>query len=152
LDVHTRQQRSHNMAAIKSNWTKPEKEVAAWLKNQRILFESHVSSLPGTPDFVFPGDKVALLIHGCFWHGHDCPLFVWPKTRQKFWSAKIMGNRIRDTKVRGELRDLGWKVEVIWECQLKANADHWLLRFVDRFGLEATIAKRSFYLQPLFQN
>ena len=74
-------------------------------------------------DLVFRSAKVAVFIHGCFWHGHQCSLFRWPKTNYEFWIRKILGNRKRDARACRELRKLGWKPVVVWECRIRKAAD-----------------------------
>ena len=84
-------------------------------------YNLHARSLPGKPDLVFPSRKAAIFIHGCFWHGHNCPLFKWPSTRAEWWRAKIKGNRARDQAVREQLAGMGWRQLRIWECALKGR-------------------------------
>jgi DNA mismatch endonuclease (patch repair protein) len=81
-------------------------------------FRLHRKDLPGKPDIVLPRDRTAVLVHGCFWHGHeDCPIARVPKTQTDFWTEKFAKNRARDLKVKSELESLGWRVVVIWECE-----------------------------------
>jgi DNA mismatch endonuclease (patch repair protein) len=87
-----------------------------------LRFRLHVRDLPGRPDMVFPRYRAAVFVHGCFWHGHDCPLFKVPETRRDFWSAKIAGNRARDSRNRDALVREGWRVLTVWECALKGSA------------------------------
>ena len=84
-------------------------------------YRLHVGSLPGRPDLVFPSRKAAIFVHGCFWHGHDCPLFKWPSTRADWWRAKIEGNRARDKVVREQIASMGWRQLRVWECALKGR-------------------------------
>ena len=84
-----------------------------------LRFRLHASTLPGRPDIVLPRYRAALLIHGCFWHGHDCLLFRMPVTRREFWANKIAGNRARDERTTAALKEAGWRVLTIWECSLK---------------------------------
>jgi DNA mismatch endonuclease (patch repair protein) len=85
-------------------------------------FRLHRKDLPGRPDLVFPRYRAAVLVNGCFWHGHDCPLFKLPETRRDFWAAKIEGNRARDGRNVASLAAAGWRVLVAWECALKGTA------------------------------
>ena len=107
------------MAGIKGKDTKPELLVRRGLHALGFRFVLHDRRLPGKPDMVLPRWRAAVFVHGCFWHGHDCPLFRWPGTRQDFWRQKIGRNRGRDAEVEGELDDAGWRVLKIWECSLK---------------------------------
>lgn len=106
------------MAAIRATNTGPERAVAAALKRIRIAFRRHAAGLPGRPDFVMPRRRIALLVHGCFWHRHRrCDLAYTPKTRTQFWTAKFTANVERDRRVRRELRKQAWRVVEVWECQ-----------------------------------
>jgi len=84
-----------------------------------LRYRLHVSGLPGRPDIVLPRYHAVLLIHGCFWHGHDCVLFKMPPTRREFWAKKIAGNRARDKRSAAALKRAGWRVLTVWECSLK---------------------------------
>ncbi|OWY22735.1 very short patch repair endonuclease [Sphingobacteriales bacterium UPWRP_1] len=119
-DVHDKLTRSYNMSQIKSKNTKPEIFVRKFLFANGYRFKLHESKLPGTPDIVLPKYRTVIFIHGCFWHGHDnCPFFVMPKTRTKFWFDKIQSNKNRDEKNLLALRNEGWNVLSIFECELK---------------------------------
>ncbi len=121
--------RRRTMSRIRSRNTKPEQLVRKGLHARGLRFRLHRRDLPGTPDLVLPRYRVALFVHGCFWHGHGaedseaCQLFRWPKTRSEFWRQKIVGNRARDARVQAKLQASGWRVAVIWECQLRCNPD-----------------------------
>jgi DNA mismatch endonuclease (patch repair protein) len=120
-DVHSPELRSKNMRAIRHKNTSPELLIRRLLFAKGFRFRLHVSSLPGAPDIVLPKHRVAIFVHGCFWHGHDCYLFKLPKTRTDFWKAKIGGNRERDTRNEAALLDAGWRVLSVWECALKGR-------------------------------
>lgn len=120
MDVHTREQRSRNMAAIRSKNTKPEMIVRRLLCDIGIRYRLHRKDLPGKPDIVIPSRKVAILVHGCFFHMHECRFGkVVPATNADFWSAKRLSNVERDKRNLRKLRELGWDVITIWECQTK---------------------------------
>ena len=119
-DVHTREQRSRNMAAIRSRNTKPEVRVRRVLHALGFRFRLHRKDLPGAPDIVLPGRKLAVFVHGCFWHGHDCARGARvPKQNRPYWTQKIERNRQRDVRTQAELIARGWTTLVVWECELK---------------------------------
>ncbi len=120
-DVHDRATRSRNMAAISGKNTKPELIIRKGLHAKGLRYRLHVKNLVGRPDLVFPKHNAALFVHGCFWHRHTCPLFVWPKTRRDFWEQKIMANVARDADAVRQLEDQGWRVGIVWECALKGR-------------------------------
>lgn len=108
------------MSCIKGKNTKPEEIVRKYLFSQGFRYRKNDKRLPGTPDIVLPKHKTVIFVNGCFWHGHQgCRYFVVPKTNTEFWMNKIDTNRIRDQKKMSELETMGWKVIVIWECELK---------------------------------
>lgn len=115
------------MAGIRSVNTGPELIVRSALHRQGLRFRLHCASLPGRPDIVLPKWRCVVLVHGCFWHGHGCRLFKIPGTNREFWQSKIDANRKRDAKVMRELRALGWRVEVVHECQLRGQPQ-WRIR------------------------
>ena len=107
------------MAGIGSANTQPELTIRRGLHAMGWRYRLHAKDLPGKPDLVFPGRRAVIFVQGCFWHGHDCPLFRWPATRPDFWREKIGGNIARDQRVRGELAGMGWRICDVWECTLK---------------------------------
>jgi len=110
--------RLKRMSAVRSKGTKPEMAVRhlAWALGYR--YRLHAKTLPGKPDLAFPGKRVALFVHGCFWHGHDCRRGRRvPPSNQGYWIPKIARNVERDAEARARLTALGWKVIVIWECE-----------------------------------
>jgi DNA mismatch endonuclease (patch repair protein) len=111
--------RSRMMAGIKGKDTKPELVVRRGLHALGFRYLLHDRRLPGRPDMVLPRWHAAIFVHGCFWHGHDCPLFRWPGTRQDFWRQKIGRNQERDVEVEVALDQAGWRMLKIWECSMK---------------------------------
>lgn len=121
-DVHSKKQRSYNMSKIKSKNTKPEIKVRKFLHAEGFRFRLHRKDLPGKPDIVLPKYDTVIFVHGCFWHGHQgCKYFVIPKTRTEWWLNKINRNIENDEKAHQLLKENGWKVVTIWECQLKKD-------------------------------
>lgn len=128
-DNHTPEVRSRNMSHIRSANSKPEEKVRKYLFSKGFRYRKNDRRYPGKPDIVLPKYKTAIFINGCFWHKHDCPRFVWPSSNEDYWVPKILGNVERDQKNHALLIEQGWKVLVIWECQLKkkefqATMDH----------------------------
>jgi len=121
VDVHNPERRSANMRAIRQKDTSPELKIRRLLFARGFRFRLHVKSLPGSPDIVLPKYRVAVFVHGCFWHGHGCHLFKVPTTRTEFWMTKIQGNRERDFRNQSQLLAAGWRVLTIWECSLKGK-------------------------------
>ncbi len=122
-DVHTPKQRSYNMSCIHGKDTKPEEIVRKYLFSKGFRYRKNDARLPGKPDVVLPKYKTVIFINGCFWHKHDgCRYFSWPKNNAAFWKEKILGNVERDQKNQENLRNLGWRVLVVWECELKKES------------------------------
>jgi DNA mismatch endonuclease (patch repair protein) len=118
-DIVDRATRSRMMAGIKSKNTKPEIRIRSELHRLGFRYRLNQISLPGKPDLVLKKHNTVVFVHGCFWHGHECPLFKWPKSNAKFWRKKIKGNRARDQSDIARLLQLGWRVLIIWECAIK---------------------------------
>lgn len=122
MDVHDKTTRSYNMSQIKGKNTKPEEKERKYLFSQGFRFRKNDKRLPGTPDIVLPRYRTVIFVNGCFWHGHSgCKYFVWPKSNADFWKSKIEKNMIRDRIKDEELYALGWRVIVVWECELKSE-------------------------------
>lgn len=121
-DVLTPEQRRLNMSRIRGKDTKPEMLLRRGLHARGFRFRLHRRDLPGCPDLVFPHYHAVVFVNGCFWHGHDCPMFKLPATRTEFWAAKIASNRNRDARALERLAAAGWRTLVIWECKLKGRA------------------------------
>lgn len=114
--------RSYNMSQIKGKNTKPEEIVRKYLFSRGFRYRINVAKLPGKPDIVLPKYKTVIFVNGCFWHMHqECRYFVWPNHNAEFWKEKITSNAERDRRKRQELEELGWRVLIVWECQLKDN-------------------------------
>lgn len=117
-DIMSPETRSRVMSRIRSKNTRPEMIVRRLLHGIGYRFRLHGRDLPGRPDIVFRSRRAVVFVHGCFWHRHDCGLGYMPRTRQQFWQDKFDGNVRRDQKVRNELKAAGWRVIVVWECQI----------------------------------
>lgn len=128
-DVFTPEKRSAVMRRVKGRDTVPELKVRRMLRAAGIGYRLGGCGLPGRPDVVMKGRKLALFVHGCFWHGHDCPRGARkPQTNADYWSAKIERNRARDARVEGALTAAGWRVVTVWECRLREpDFNEWLL-------------------------
>ena len=116
-DVFSPKKRSEVMSAIRSKNTKPEIRVRSELHRKGYRFRLHVKDLPGKPDLVLPKYRTAIQVRGCFWHGHTCSDGHLPKSRQEYWIPKLEKNKLRDSQRDTELRNLGWSVLVVWECE-----------------------------------
>lgn len=122
-DIISPEQRSALMSRIRGKDTKIELEVRRGLHALGFRYRLGGASLPGRPDIVLPKYRTVVFVHGCFWHQHDCHLFRLPKTRTEFWKAKVDANRARDLRADANLREMGWHVETLWECQLRGKTD-----------------------------
>jgi DNA mismatch endonuclease, patch repair protein len=139
LDVLTQKQRSRCMSAIKSKHTKPERLVRLLLRKMGYHYRLHAANLPGKPDIVLPKRKLAIFVHGCFWHCHCCRYGrVVPATNAVFWQNKRLGNIRRDKRNLRALRKSGWKTVIVWECYTR-NPD----TLVERFSAKLRKAKGS---------
>jgi DNA mismatch endonuclease (patch repair protein) len=107
------------MSRIRGTNTKLEVLVRSALHARGFRYRLGGAGLPGKPDIVLPKYGTVVFVHGCFWHGHNCPLYRLPKTRPEFWAAKIESNKARDARVESQLRESGWRVELVWECSLR---------------------------------
>ena len=119
-DVLTPEQRRRNMAAIKGKNTKPEMVVRRLVHRLGYRYRLHSKNLPGKPDLFFPGRRKIIDVYGCYWHMHDCPYGrVVPKTNAEFWQTKRLSNVTRDKRNMEELAKQGWRVLILWECEVK---------------------------------
>lgn len=122
MDNQTKEQRHYTMSRIRGRDTKPELLVRKYLFGQGLRFRKNDKRLPGHPDIVFPKYRTVVFVNGCFWHGHEgCRYYVLPKSNCEFWSSKIERNKARDERDRLELESKGWRVVVVWECELKKS-------------------------------
>lgn len=119
MDVLTKEQRLRNMRNVKGKNTWPEITLRKELYARGIRIRVHRKDLPGCPDIVLPKYKLVIFVHGCFWHRHGCKKTTVPATRQEFWINKFKNTVIRDEKNIKELQEKGWRVFIVWECQLK---------------------------------
>lgn len=119
-DVHTPEQRSYNMSRVRGRDTGPEMVVRRFLHAAGLRYRLHGKDLPGKPDLVFAGFRAVVFVHGCFWHMHHCRLGKpVPATNKDFWAEKRRGNALRDRRNRRYLRNAGWRVFEIWECETR---------------------------------
>lgn len=122
-DVYSPQKRSAVMAKVKGKGTTPELKVRKALTALGARYRLNRKDLPGSPDIVLPGRRLAIFVHGCFWHGHDCARGSRvPKANRDYWVGKVARNRARDAAASEALAAKGWRVETIWECDLKDDA------------------------------
>ena len=120
-DTVSPEARSRMMAGIKGKNTQPELTVRRALHARGFRYRLHAGGIPGRPDLVLPRFHAVIFVHGCFWHGHECHLFRWPKSREEFWREKIGRNRCNDLANAGRLAESGWRKAVVWECALKGK-------------------------------
>lgn len=133
-DVFSKSKRSEVMSRIKGQNTKPELVVRSLLHRLGYRFRLHRTTLPGKPDIVLPRFKTVIFVHGCFWHRHkDCRFAYTPKSRTDFWLKKLESNVLRDIQVKSDLETLGWRVIMIWECELR-DMGQLSMKIVDELG------------------
>ena len=143
-DVHSPEKRSYNMSRIHAKGTKPEETVRKYLFSKGFRYRKNDPLLPGKPDIVLPKYKTVVFVNGCFWHRHEgCKYFVWPKNNAEFWRKKIMSNVERDNRNYSELKEKGWSVVVIWECELKDRRLETLSSVAKSLELLATEAEKN---------
>jgi DNA mismatch endonuclease (patch repair protein) len=115
--------RSRVMARVHSKNAVPELIVRRGLFDRKFRYRLH-GALPGKPDLVFRKYRAVIFVHGCFWHGHDCPQFRLPASNRDYWVQKIERNRVADQKSRAALKALGWRVYVVWECAIRGKGSN----------------------------
>lgn len=131
------------MSGIRGRDTKPEKLIRSELHRLGFRFRLHSSSIPGRPDLILPKYRAAVFVHGCFWHGHDCPLFRLPDTRRDFWRTKIARNRERDAEVKRAVLEAGWRHLTVWECAFRGAGEGALARTAERAATWLQGARKS---------
>ena len=145
-DILTKEERSVRMSRIHSVSTKPELKLRQSLWHQGFRYRINDKRLPGRPDIVLPKYRTVVFMHGCFWHGHkDCKVYSVPKTNTEFWMAKVSRNQERDQEVWRKLEAKGWRVIIVWECQLKKAK---LEETIDRVAAEI-VRNGELYLAAL---
>ena len=107
------------MSGIRAKDTDPEIKIRRALHARGFRFRLHAKNVPGKPDLVLARYRAAIFVHGCFWHGHDCPMFRMPGTRQAFWEVKLERNRQRDIEVQRQIGEAGWRSATVWECAIR---------------------------------
>lgn len=117
-DIYSARKRSEIMSRISGKDTKPEAVVCKYLFSKGFRYRKHVSNLPGNPDLVLPKYNTVVFVHGCYWHGHDCPRGKLPAANTDFWRKKITRNKQRDLQNYKELEKTGWQVLIIWQCEI----------------------------------
>lgn len=133
-DIVSPAKRSAIMRRVRGKDTAPEFAVRRMAHHLGARFRLHMKKLPGSPDLVFPRRRLALFVHGCFWHRHrGCRFAYNPKSNVEFWKGKFKNNVARDRRVRGELEGLGWNVAIIWECQT-ADSDRLRMELKELLG------------------
>lgn len=146
-DVHEPQIRSYNMSQIRAKNTKPELIVRKFLHSNGYRYRLHDKKLPGKPDLVLKKYNTVVFIHGCFFHGHEgCKYFKIPKTNTNWWKQKIEKNKAKDKENEQKLRQLGWKIIIIWECELtKTNMDDTLQNLIINLNKKSYAKSNSNY-------
>lgn len=123
-DKLTPEKRSWNMSRIRSKNTRTETEVRSLVHSMGFRYRLHRKDLPGKPDIVLPKYKTVVFVHGCFWHRHKgCKITTTPKSNTEFWKEKFAYNVKRDIEHQKKLKEMGWKVLIVWQCELKNKED-----------------------------
>lgn len=119
MDVVTKEVRSRMMSGIRAKNTRPEMFLRQGLHALGFRFRLHAKDIPGKPDIVLPKHRALIIVHGCFWHGHDCRYCKTPKTNTAFWQEKIQNNKLRDERTLQLQLDAGWRCLLVWECAVR---------------------------------
>lgn len=136
-DIFAPEKRHEIMQNVKTKNTAPEIKLRSFLHKNGFRFRVNRKDLPGKPDIVLPKYRAVIFVHGCFWHGHDCPRGQRPQTNADFWNQKIDRNVIRDKSDVSLLESLGWRVLIVWECEIKKKNEAVLLSRVKEFLLHS---------------
>lgn len=138
MDIWTKEKRSEVMSKIKGKDTKPEMILRSLLFKLGFRYRVHKKDLPGKPDIVFVKQKIAIFVHGCFWHYHqDCHEGRIPSTNSNFWKNKLEKNIIRDENNIKTLQSIGWKVLVVWECEIEREINKTVEKIVTELGTDS---------------
>jgi DNA mismatch endonuclease (patch repair protein) len=143
VDVVDKKTRSRMMSGIRGKDTQPELIIRKALHREGFRYRLHDKRLPGKPDLVFPKYNAVIFIHGCFWHGHGCHLFKWPKTRKEFWRKKINRNKEVDKRNYKKLKEEGWYILIVWECALKGKTRQPFEKVISRISHWLTYGTRD---------
>lgn len=135
MDKISPEKRSWNMSQIKSRNTNPEMKLRKALHGMGFRYRLHNRKLPGSPDLVFSKYKAVIFVNGCFWHRHGCKHTTTPSTRKDFWETKFKANTERDKKNIKELQNLGWRIMIVWECELNKTDNNSIVDNVEKFLL-----------------
>lgn len=149
-DIWSKEKRSAVMARIKSKNTKPELLVRQFLFARGYRYRIHVNRLPGTPDIVLRKYRVALFVHGCFWHGHSVDGNL-PHSNVQFWTDKIERNKERDYENKKKLLSMGWRIITVWECQLKSKVRKQTLESLDYLLNKSFLDDRRLISSKLYE-
>ncbi len=140
MDRVTKEQRSKNMSRVRSRDTGPELRLRSELHRKGYRYTLHRKDLPGKPDIVMPSQQLVIFVHGCFWHQHEgCARAALPQTRKTFWRTKLHHNAERDKIVAEQLKQLGWKVIVVWECQMAHSMNRVVRNVMRRIGQKSIL-------------
>lgn len=129
-DIFTKERRSEIMASVRNRNTEPERHVRSEIFRAGFRFSLRRRNLPGSPDVVLPKYRIAVFVHGCFWHGHDCNRGKRPSSNVEFWNRKIDRNVRRDEDAAARLRATGWAVFVVWTCRVRKDTEELIERLV----------------------
>lgn len=144
MDIVDRAKRSQMMAGIKSKNTLPERLVRSFLHARGFRYRLHARKLPGSPDLVLPKHKTVIFVHGCFWHRHaGCKYATNPSSNIELWVLKFQENAERDSRNMRALQALGWKVIIVWECELRKTATERLGHLVNEILLDSPSVARQ---------
>ncbi len=140
MDRISKEQRSKNMSRVRSRDTGPELRLRSALHRNGFRYTLQRKDLPGKPDIVMPSRRTVIFVHGCFWHQHEaCAKAALPKTRKTFWQTKLQDNVERDRRVSEQLKKLGWKVIIVWECQMTNSMNQVVRNVTQLIGLKPSL-------------